>query len=171
MESVDRININSKVLVSAKELRLGNRFSGMSGFSARRSILLQTPFDPELKNGQDWDLYVRLIQRESKFINIRCALFLYRKGTPNGITEEVKKMDLMQIESRLLSARKHRAWLGETAYKRRVAEQILSYLPNKRHKFCWIKKAVELAGCKATIQTLVLKIVHRVSQLSIVNRA
>ncbi|GAC23348.1 hypothetical protein GMES_1049 [Paraglaciecola mesophila KMM 241] len=164
MGSASKVNINSATRVTAQALRYGNRFSGMSGFSAKRSILLKNLFDTELKNGQDWDLFVRLVQANTQFINLPRVLFLYRKGTPNGITEEVKKMSASNVNARLRSAHKHRKWLGEKLYKRRMAEQILSYLPNKSKKFTWIQKSIELAGVKATIQTLASKVFHRLQQ-------
>tara|TARA_R110000765_G_scaffold386026_1_gene477888 strand:+ start:3275 stop:4120 length:846 start_codon:yes stop_codon:yes gene_type:complete len=149
--------INKKTEVRADELCLGNRFSGMSGFSAKRSILLQIPFDSKLRNGQDWDLFVRLIQENVVFINIPKALFLYRDVTPGGISAQVINMNFTDIESRLKASNKHREWLGEGFYKRRVSEQLLSHLPKKKSKFQWVYKSIELAGFYATFRVLFSK--------------
>ncbi|MBN24191.1 MAG: glycosyl transferase [Alteromonadaceae bacterium] len=149
--------INQLTTITADELRLGNRFSGMSGFSAKRSILKSHPFDNELKNGQDWDLFVRIIQSNIRFINIKQALFLYRLQTPDGITAKAKKMSVADVEPRLQSAFKHRVWLGEKYYKKRVAEQVLGFLPNKTSKLSWIKKCIELVGFSFTMKTLFLQ--------------
>ena len=154
MDNEHKQVINSQTIITADELRLGNRFSGMSGFSAKRIVLTAHPFDPALKNGQDWDLFVRLIQSNIKFINIRNALFLYRLQTPDGITAKAKRMAVSDVEPRLQSAFKHKTWLGEKYYKKRVAEQVLGFLPNKTNKLGWIKKSIELVGFTFTLKTL-----------------
>jgi glycosyltransferase involved in cell wall biosynthesis len=154
MESDNVVNINEQYEVTADELRHGNRFSGMSGFSAKTSVLREHVFDPQLKNGQDWDLFVRLIQHQIRFVNIQKALFLYREGTPGGITAKVKKMKVDDVTPRLESAIKHKDWLGEKFYKKRVSEQILSFLPVKSNKLGWINKSIAHVGFIATVKTL-----------------
>lgn len=154
MESDNVVNINEQYEVTADELRHGNRFSGMSGFSARTSVLREHAFDPQLKNGQDWDLFVRLVQHQIRFVNIQKALFLYREGTPGGITAKVKKMKVEDVTPRLQSAIKHRDWLGEKFFKKRVAEQILSFLPAKSNKLGWINKSIAHVGFTATVISL-----------------
>lgn len=159
-----KVNINPLCIVTAEELRHGNRFSGMSGFSAKRELMTEYPFDINLKNGQDWDLFVRLIQNDIKFINIPKALFLYRLATPDGITAKVKKMIVDDIEPRLLSAQKHRDWLGEKYYKKRVAEQVLSFLPLKKNKLSWINKSIRLVGLNATLISLMHQIKRKLTK-------
>lgn len=162
MESDNKININKQYEVTADELRHGNRFSGMSGFSAKTLVLREHAFDSQLKNGQDWDLFVRLIQHEVCFVNVQKALFLYREGTPGGITAKVKKMKVEDVTPRLQSAIKHRDWLGEAFYKKRVAEQILSFLPSKNNKLGWINKSIEQVGMTATIKTLANQVLRKI---------
>ena len=159
-----KVNVNPLTLITADELRHGNRFSGMSGFSANREILTEYPFDVDLKNGQDWDLFVRLIQNYIKFVNIPKALFLYRLATPGGISTNAKKMVVADIESRLLSAQKHRDWLGEKYYKKRVAEQVLSFLPLRKNKISWIRKSIELVGFNATFIYLMHQVKRKLTK-------
>ena len=161
MQTPSRINVNPEIYVSANELRHGNRFSGMSGFSAKTSVLRKYPFDPSLKNGQDWDLYVRLVQDQIKFINIPKSLFLYREDTPGSISAKVITMQVSDVEERLQSSIKHRVWLGERFYKKRVSEQVLSLLSHKSNKLAWLRKSIELAGLLATIKTLKQQVMRK----------
>jgi len=154
MSNTSIVNINPLTVITEDELRHGNRFSGMSGFSAKRSIMLKHHFDTELKNGQDWDLFVRLVQHNIKFVNITKSLFLYRLATAGGITAKAKEMLIADIEPRLQSAKKHKVWLGDKFYKKRVAEQVLSFLPLKKNKLSWIRKSIELVGLSATFSSL-----------------
>jgi GalNAc5-diNAcBac-PP-undecaprenol beta-1,3-glucosyltransferase len=155
------IKINPNFLVTEAELRNGNRFCGMSGFSAKRAVLLEYPLDENLGNAQDWDLYVRVCCAGLDFVNIRDALFFYRMGTPDGITSKLRVMTVNNIDKRLKAAQKHRAWLGEKYYKARVAEQVLSFLPSKKNKLSWIKKCILLIGIRATISSLMLKAIGK----------
>jgi GalNAc5-diNAcBac-PP-undecaprenol beta-1,3-glucosyltransferase len=156
--------INKREVINADELRLGNNFSGMSGFSARRPILIDHQFDPCLKNGQDWDLFVRLVQSDIRFVNITQALFLYRLHTQDGITAKAKRMVISDIEQRLQSSFKHKKWLGDKYYKKRVAEQVLGFLPNKRNKLGWIKKSIELVGFNATFISLIHQVKRKLTK-------
>lgn len=153
---VVRVNTNKEV--TEAELRYGNRFCGMSGFSAKRQVLLQFPLDENLGNAQDWDLYVRICCAKLNFINIPEPLFLYRVGTPDGITSKLRKMTVDNVGNRLKAANKHQLWLGEQYYNARVADQVLSYLPSKKNKLLWIRKSISLIGLLATMQSLFLKV-------------
>ena len=44
-------------------LRLRNPFCGTSGLIVKRQTLLEVHFDEALRQGQDWDIYVRLAKR------------------------------------------------------------------------------------------------------------
>tara|TARA_R110001583_G_scaffold73469_1_gene204400 strand:+ start:220 stop:1128 length:909 start_codon:yes stop_codon:yes gene_type:complete len=164
MDNEHKHVINRQTVITADELRLGNRFSGMSGFSAKRLVLTAHPFDPALKNGQDWDLFVRLIQSNIKFVNIRQALFLYRLQTPDGITAKAKKMAVADVEPRLQSAFKHRAWLGEKYYKQRLVKQILSFFLYKKNKMGWISKSIAYVGFVNTIKELINQIYSKLKK-------
>ena len=123
----------------------------LSGFSAKRDLLIDMPFDESLNNGQDWDMYVRLFERGVSFININIPIFLYRFQNEDGIGAKVRKMKPNDIEKRLGSARKHRQFLGEYWFKKRICEQVLFSLKHKKTKLAWIRKAIEIAGFRATI--------------------
>lgn len=141
--------------VDAQILRTGNQYCGMSGFSMRRELALKERFDEELPNGQDWDMYVRLVLSGYKLVNIPRAIFYYRFQNMDGIGAKVAKMTPDEAVVRLRSAQKHRRFLGDEFYRRRIAAQLLVYLPLKKQKLRWIMKSIELAGLTITAQHLV----------------
>jgi len=152
--------INALKKVTEDELRKGNTFSGMSGFSALRSLLLEINFDITLNNGQDWDLFVRITQQKRRFINIPMPLFQYRRGTADGITSKAKKMTIATSKIRLASAYKHREWLGENKFNQRVAAHLLSFIGLKQNKLQWLLESIKLAGFIATFIALKKKVVN-----------
>lgn len=143
--------INSDAEVTKTSLLRGNTYCGMSGFSCRREILEQLQFDETLPNGQDWDMFVRLLTREMDFRNIPKALFLYRFQNEDGIGAKVRKLAPKDIYPRLASAYKHKEFLGEYWFKKRVSEQVLFSLKHKKNKKDWILLSVKLAGFRATV--------------------
>ena len=143
--------INSDVEVTKTSLLRGNTYCGMSGFSCRREILEQLRFDETLPNGQDWDMFVRLLTREMDFRNIPKALFLYRFQNEDGIGAKVRKLAPKDIYPRLASAYKHKEFLEDYWFKKRVSEQVLFSLKHKKNKKDWILLSIRLAGFKATV--------------------
>lgn len=141
---------NKDLTVTKSSLLRGNTYCGMSGFSAKRDLLLQNSFDETLNNGQDWDMYVRLFQKGIKFKNIPKPIFLYRFQNEDGIGAKVRKMKPSDIDKRLGSAYKHKVFLGDYWFKKRVCEQILFSLKHKNEKSRWIIQALKMAGFKAT---------------------
>lgn len=141
---------NKDLTVTKSSLLRGNTYCGMSGFSAKRDLLLQNSFDETLNNGQDWDMYVRLFQKGIKFKNIPEPIFLYRFQNEDGIGAKVRKMKPSDIDKRLGSAYKHKVFLGDYWFKKRVCEQILFSLKHKNEKSRWIIQALKMAGFKAT---------------------
>lgn len=146
----DVVVVNNDEEVTKKSLLRGNTYCGMSGFSARRELLLVNPFDESLNNGQDWDMYVRLFQQGVNFKNIPNPIFLYRFQNEDGIGAKVRKMKPTDIDKRLGSAYKHKTFLGDYWFKKRVCEQILFSLKHKNEKSRWIIQALKMAGFKAT---------------------
>lgn len=150
--------INNAKTVTEDSLRLGNMFCGMSGFTAKNSLMQSYRFDPELQNGQDWDLFVNMIVGGETIGNISEPLFEYRKNTPKGISDITRKMTVDKSDARLASAYKHRDWLGEYYFKKRVAEQLLTFLQHKPDKLRWFFKSIKIAGIRLTMMTILNKL-------------
>ncbi len=148
----DEVFVQSSDIVDANILKTGNQYCGMSGFSMKRELALKERFDESLPNGQDWDMYVRLLQNGYSLRNIPKAIFYYRFQNMDGIGAKVARMTPEEAIVRLRSADKHRAFLGDEFYRRRVAAQLLVYLPLKRQKMKWVMTSIQRAGLLITVQ-------------------
>lgn len=147
----DVVVVNKDTSVTKSSLLRGNTYCGMSGFSAKRELLLKNTFDESLNNGQDWDMYVRLFQQGVTFVNVPNPIFLYRFQNEDGIGAKVRKMKPADIDKRLGSAYKHKVFLGDYWFNKRVCEQILFSLKHKNEKLAWVNKSLKIAGFRATI--------------------
>lgn len=137
-------------------IKRGNKFCGMSGASCKAHIAKKLKFDVELKNSQDWDFFVRLTQDNVKFVNIPKDIYDYRRGHVS-ISTEVKNMSIEKVYPRLLPFKKHKEFLGYSAYGDRVSEQVLSFIGNKNNKLKWIYVCFKEAGFVATWNALVIR--------------
>jgi glycosyltransferase involved in cell wall biosynthesis len=142
--------VNADNWVTKQSLLRGNTYCGMSGFSCKRELLEELKFDETLNNGQDWDMYVRLFEKGVQFRNINTPMFLYRFQNEDGIGAKARKMKPNEIQKRLGSANKHKEFLGDFWFRKRICEQILFSLKHKQQKAKWIVTAIQLAGLKAT---------------------
>jgi len=129
---------------------------GTSGLLIRRDLVAGMRFDPALPRAQDWDLFVRLVQRGTLAM-VPEPLYARRTGHDRITTAtlDLTPADLMEQAAAL---RKHRDWLGETAYRQRLARLLLAHLPQRRGKARFVAAALRHAGPRAALAELVSKI-------------
>lgn len=146
--------------VTAKTLRAGNPYCGMSGVLARREVLLNEPFDESLPCAQDWDLFIRLAQKGT-LLYVDEPLFLRRMGSYESITRKAACSSFADIQPRLAAARKHRNWMGEKNFRDRVANMVLAYLSKKPRKCQWVLHSIQQAGVRATVTCMHAKLTKK----------
>lgn len=129
---------------------------GTSGLLVTRAALEAEAFDPVLPRGQDWDLFVRLAQRHPLGFVGR-PLYLRRTGHAR-ITTAALRQTPAQLYETAAAVHKHRGWLGEAAYRRRLARVLLSFISQRRGKLDYISAALHHAGWRATLAELWRKI-------------
>lgn len=147
--------------VEDKHLRLGNLYCGTSGLIVAKASILTLLFDETLKCGVDWDIYIRLNQI-GKIRYLQQPLFYYRQGTHSGIISTLTKTTIEHYDSRLTAIKKHRHWLGEHRYKKRLAKQILYYAFAKPRPQDWILYAIREAGIAATSTVIIKKFYEKI---------
>lgn len=138
----------------------GNVFCGMSGLVARREVLLSEPFDEDLPNGQDWDMYIRLSKR-TPIAYVPAALFMYRFGIHESISLANKSETLEQTMKRLQVIEKHRDWMGERHYRDRLAVYILRFIGSRKNILRIVLYSLRRAGFRATMKDLWSKTLER----------
>ena len=153
LETPDKIHINPIETITTEVIKKGNKFCGMSGVTCKTSLAKKLMFDEELKNSQDWDLFVRITLEDAVFKNIPKDIYFYRRGHVS-ISTEVANMPLEKVFPRLKAFKKHKGLLGDEEYHNRVANQILSQLGKKKNKHLWILLSIKEAGLTATSKVL-----------------
>ena len=131
-------------------LRLGNPYCGGTAVMAWREVLLAQRFDPSISQGEDWDMYVRLAQRQP-IAYVPRPLFLYRTAD-HSMTRSARHETPAQRLRRAAALKKHRAWLGERYYHDRLASTILNSFSmlEKKHRYLYF--SIRKAGLRATLR-------------------
>ncbi len=144
-------------LIDADRLRRSSP-CGTSGLVARRTALLEEPFDPAITRGQDWDIYVRLVKRRPLAF-VPEAMFLLRRGH-ESITTAGRRQTPEQLYEAAASLHKHREWLGEPAYRRRLASILLKYVRHRDQPMAHIRFNLRMAGMRGTVAYLASRLVR-----------
>ena len=130
---------------------------GTSGLIARREVLLAEPFDDTLHRAQDWDIFVRLAQRGVLML-VEVPLYLRRVGHDRITTNAIRQTPDELFATAAAATRKHRDWLGEAAYRRRIAVVMLSYISKRERKLRYIRASIRHSGIRATLGVLASKL-------------
>ena len=154
-----RKTIHDITNVTEDLLRRGNYLCGTSGLVAWRETMLSVPFDEALPRGQDWDVYVRLAQAGGVGY-VAEALFEYRRESPESITMSSLVSNPAALRGIAEALYKHREWLGENHFKRRLATYCLAYLYKRRDFMSAIGLSVRHAGAVATAKVLFEKVIR-----------
>ncbi len=129
---------------------------GTSGLLATRDVMQAESFDPAIPRGQDWDVFVRLARRRP-IAYIDRPLYLRRSGHDRITTAALRKAPAELLESAAVLY-KHRDWLGEGAFRRRLARVLLSFIAQRKRKSRYVATALRHAGPKATFLELLKKL-------------
>lgn len=130
-----RMNCPNSQNIILETLLSGNPYCGMSGVIIKNDSITNNiePFDINLPCGQDWDLFMSLVQHLKLFYSSE-SLFLYRVNSKHSITTSLTNLTFEHSIGRLASAKKWRSVIGENAYSQRVYKQLFSGFLKKKHK-------------------------------------
>ncbi|MBF7074873.1 glycosyltransferase family 2 protein [Glaciecola sp. MH2013] len=154
------ISVNKANYVSDAELKKGNTFCGFSGFTCEAELLKKHCLDESLSNAQDWDLYIRLLCSGALIKNIPEPLFFYRAMVESGITYKNHIYNEKNASLILKASIKHKEWLGEQAFRRRVSWMTLNNLKRKQHKLKWLALCAKHIGYWETLKAILIKTKH-----------
>ncbi len=144
------VHIEKFKRVTPKMLRFGNGVCPPSGFFCRRDLFDRITFDDAIKYAEDWDFLIRAIKL-GEINYVPEALIYYTVNTSgSSMTSASKDKTWDQIQYQFATAEKHRAFLGETLYRRRVAKITLANIVRRRNKLEFIGHSLRKAGLPAT---------------------
>ena len=157
-----RIKRHHRSIVTLDDLRKGNEFDP-SSLLARASVLKNLPFDEKLRQGEDWDAFIRLAERHT-IAYLDEPLLAYNDGGHQRMTNEARNLSVSDVEKRMPVLYKHRDFFGPYWFQFHIASMLLSYLWCRDGKFEQVVYAIRRCGVVAVISVAFNKIRRHVKR-------
>lgn len=146
---------HGKPEVTLEDLRKGNSFPP-STLLVKTAVIRDVWFDEDLRQGEDWDAYIRLAQRY-RIGYVREPLLLLSDGSHQRMTNEAKNQPLSELDKRMVMLVKHKDFFGAYWFRRHMASVILTYMRARRGKLRQVRYAIHRCGVFPVIGVLAAK--------------
>ncbi|MGI9334331.1 MAG: glycosyltransferase family 2 protein [Gammaproteobacteria bacterium] len=141
-----------------------------SALIGKTGVLRQLRFDESLSNGQEWDLYMRLLEGH-RIGYVSAPLFFLDVDREDSITAAAKAVTVADIGKRMMAVNKHRARLGPYWHRYRYAAHLLMYFRHRNDRMVRLKEAWRKSGLLASAHVLCDRALRRLtSKLSLGRR-
>lgn len=149
------LRVHRRPTITLKDLRKGS--FNPSGLLAKASVLRDVMFDESLRQGEDWDAFIRIAQRYS-IGWLAEPLLYYNEGGHDRMTNEARELSGRALEARTAMLRKHRAFFGERWFRYHLADALLSYIATRPNRLQSIRYARQRCGLVPVISVLAHKV-------------
>lgn len=129
--------------VTLDDLRRGS--FDPSSLLAKTEVLRDVLFDETLREGEDWDAFIRIGQKYS-IGWLPEPLLLYNDGDHTRMTSEAKTFTPLELERRTATLTKHRQFFGEWWYRYHLAAALMPYISSRPRKLRHVVHAVQRCG-------------------------
>lgn len=157
------LRLHRRVEITCDDLRRGS-FNPSSAL-IRTDVLRNVMFDESLRQGEDWDAFIRIAQRYS-IAWLPDPLLLYNEGEHPRITNEGRNHSWSQLEKRLAILHKHREFFGEQWYKFHVVDSLLIYIGTRSDRLSCLANAIKRCGVMPVFAVLFARI-YRLMERSV----
>jgi GalNAc5-diNAcBac-PP-undecaprenol beta-1,3-glucosyltransferase len=131
-----------------------------SSLVGKAHVFRDVMFDENLRQGEDWDMFIRIAQRYS-IGWVEGNLLIYNKGDHARATNVAKHLSGPELEKRTAILYKHREFLGEKWFKYHIADTFLGYIGSRPDKLSYIAYAIKRCGFKPVAASLINKVRQR----------
>lgn len=145
------LRLHRRERVTLDDLRRGS--FDPSSLLARSDVLREVPFDESLREGEDWDAFIRIAQRYA-IGWVPEPLLLYNDGDHARMTSEAKELTGPELEKRTAILVKHRGFFGEWWFRYHFAAALLAYVGSRRGKWQQLMYAIRRCGPLAVFAVL-----------------
>lgn len=145
------MRIHSRQSITLDDLRKGS--FNPSSLLARKHVFSELKFDETLKQGEDWDAFIRIAEQHTiGWINE--PLLLYNEGEQDRMTSVAKQMSGADFEKQTPMLYKHREFFGEWWFQYHLADTYLAYIGSRPNKIESIRYAIRKCGLSPVVRAL-----------------
>jgi GalNAc5-diNAcBac-PP-undecaprenol beta-1,3-glucosyltransferase len=153
------LRVHKRPSISLDDLRRGS--FDPSSLLAKSSVLKELLFDESLRQGEDWDAFIRIAQRY-QIGWVPEPLLLYNDGIHQRMTNDARVLSGIELEKRAAMLNKHREFFGERWFRFHLADLLLTYIGSRASKFESVRYAVKRCGIRSVAAVMVDKVQRRI---------
>lgn len=147
----------SRRRIASADLRRGRYTGGGTGILlARSNVLRNTLFDENLPRCQDWDLFIRLVQRYT-VAYVDEPLLKYNEGTHARISNEIVGMPAVELEKRLKILEKHCGFFGARWLRFHRAGFLLYGVRHRADRWAHLRYVAAECGTVAVVRAMMVR--------------
>jgi glycosyltransferase involved in cell wall biosynthesis len=162
-----RLSIHPRSTISLDDLKRGS--FEPSGMMVRAALIKKLLFDETLRQGEDWDAFIRIAQHGTIGYDPE-PMLLYSDGGHARMTNEAREMTPAELEKRTAVLQKHRSFFGEWWFNYHVAGTFISHISSRRNRLRSFSYAVQRCGIGPVLAVMTDK-VRRYIRARTVDRA
>lgn len=137
--------------ITPDDFRAGKYTAGGTGvLMAQTFVLKQLLFDETLKRCQDWDLFIRLVNRYMVGY-LHEPLVRYNEGTHDRISNAIINLPPSEVEKQLRILEKHRNFFGRRWYRRHMCRFLLYGIKHRPDRWQLLLYAAKRCGAGSVI--------------------
>ncbi len=153
------MRIHKRPSITLDDLRKGS--FNPSSLVAKAHVLKEIMFDESLRQGEDWDAFIRIAQCYTVGW-VAEPLLLYNEASPDRMTGEKKELSAPELEKQTAMLYKHREFFGKKWFNYHLADACLAYIGSRQSKLSSIRYALKRFGIRAVIAALVHRVRRRI---------
>ena len=157
-------SVHDRPDVTLDDLR--NYIPDPSGLLVKASVIRDLLFDESLREGEDWDAFIRIAQRHTIGF-IEEPLVLYNDGGHQRMTNEATDQTGPELEKDTAVLDKHRHLFGEKWFRYHLARKLTSHIHSRRNKLHCIGYAVRRCGIVPVAAVMADKIRRQIRALTV----
>lgn len=153
------LRYHARESITLDDLRRGS--FDPSALLARSDVLRNVWFDETLRQGEDWDAFIRIAQRYT-IGWLPEPLLLYNTGSHDRMTNQPRSLSGPEFEARTAVLRKHRDFLGERWFRYHLARSVMGYVSTRSDKLTCLWQAIRRCGLRQVVAVIRDKLAERV---------
>ena len=155
------LRVHNGSRITLDDLRRGS--FNPSSLLARAEVLRDVLFDESLRQGEDWDAFIRIGQYYS-IGWVPEPLLIYNEGGHDRMTNEKKHLRGPDLEKRTAVLYKHRLFFGERWFQYHLADTFLAYIASRSNRIECLAYAVRRCGVRPVAANLVDRMKRRIQR-------
>lgn len=155
------LRVHKRPWITLDDLRRGS--FNPSGLMVKSRILKEIRFDENLRQGEDWDAFIRLAQRCSVGW-VGEPLVEYNEAGHDRMTS-FESLGSDEFSKRTAVLHKHREFFGEKWFNYHLADAWLAYIGRRGSKLRHIGYALRQCGPRAVVANLAHRVRRRIRRL------